>query len=423
MKIADAGYFIGNSHDEIDFFSNDYFLDHHLLRVKLSSLKYALEELVSIRSDEHISSRQIQLMDHWIDRKTNEVREFYRLKGDIIIIADISPEHYYAMGEYSDNYHKVDLLKIFITPEFYPTYYPHTGTTFTTSSTIDELVSKSQGKYHFTIETDVVIKPLASTIKTSNTIAFVTKIDNGRLLMLNDLEFDNVNTRNFEQWFLKQTQQILGLLNEDLEEIAHSAPDWINEIELEEQGKISTVLEKLVEARNKIDEQIVCQHELALKYDILKSILFTTGEFLEKGIAIAMEHLGITHIIPDNSETDLIIIEGGRYIAVEIKGVTGTASLKNSRQVEDWVNKTANQYDQEEVKGLLLINCYCHLPLKERTGILFPPNVVDFSKKRGHCLLTTISLLNMIRDFDKCVIDKEEILELINRADGVLDYV
>lgn len=160
-----------------------------------------------------------------------------------------------------------------------------------------------------------------------------------------------------------------------------------------------------------------------MKYEILKSILFTSGKFLETGISIAFEHLGINFLVPEGSLTDLIIREQEKYIAIEVKGVTGSASLKNSRQLEDWVNRTADQYDlDEEVKGLLIINAYNHLPVAERTGITFPPNVIEFSKKRNHCLMTTISLFNMIRDFDAKLLTKDKIIKLLINTDGVLNY-
>jgi hypothetical protein len=240
--------------------------------------------------------------------------------------------------------------------------------------------------------------------------------------MLHEAYFDTAEIPKFDKWFYEEIRQIFSQLNDDLTEIAGSTPDWVNEFKLDKQELIRNEISRLLEEKNSIETQIAKQEELQLHYSILKSTLFTSGKFLEKGITTMMIHLGIQHLIPAGSETDLIINEDDRYIAVEIKGVSGSASLKNSRQLEDWVNKTADQYDQEEVKGLLLINCYHTLPLDKRVDVIFPPNVIEFSQNRGHCLMTTTSLYHMVEDFDKGTLDKGQILELIRTTAGVLDY-
>jgi len=422
MKIADAGYFIGNGNDRIKFWSNDYFLDHGMLRIRLSVLKRELEEAANFDPRLQIDTRQIAIMKYWLDRKKNELREFYCLKGDIVIIADIRPMLIYRTDKSYEDYHKIDLLQLFTLGEFGFNYQPSEGVTFTPDSSIRELTSKAQSKYYFTIETDGNIKVLATTVKTLRPISFLSKIEKGRLLMLHHVSYDIHDIHDFDRWLFSEIVQIFSLANENLEEIALSSPDWIKDIKLEGQQRIAKELSVLREQKKQLEIQIETQDKFALNYEILKSILFTSGKFLEKGIDITLQHLDIHHIIPPGSETDLIIHENDQYIAVEIKGVTGSASLKNSRQLEDWVNKTALQYDVEEVKGLLLINCYHHLPLVERTGILFPPNVIEFSKARRHCLLTTRGLLNMVRDFDAGKLSKAQILDLILETAGVLNY-
>lgn len=422
MKIVDTGYFVGNGNDRIAFWSHQHFLDHNMLTVRLSGLLRDLENVVGFRRGERISQSQVSTMNAWIKKKKSELSQFYALGGDVVIIADTVPLIAYAIDYPSDKFYTLDLLFVLSAEAITFQYSRCEGSTLTADPSIRELLSKAASSYHFTFEASVEIKVLATTVKTHKTLAFLTKITTGRMLMFHEVYFDTPEIPDFDEWFFGQIRRILFQLNNDLAEIAGSAPEWVNDIKMEKQELINNEISWLSEEKKKIEAQIAQQEELHLNYSILKSILFTSGKFLEKGIATLMTHLGIQHLIPPGSETDLIINEDDQYIAVEIKGVTGSASLKNSRQLEDWVNKTADQYDQEEVKGLLLINCYHTLPLDKRVDIIFPPNVVEFSNKRGHCLMTTTSLFQMVQDFDKGKLDKNQVLKLIRITNGVLHY-
>ncbi|RYF97096.1 MAG: hypothetical protein EOO02_21215 [Chitinophagaceae bacterium] len=361
-------------------------------------------------------------MNAWIKKKKAELSQFYNLGGEVVIIADTIPLIAYEITFPSSRFYTIDLLWVLSAEAITFEYSRCEGTTLTADPSIRGLLSKADSNYHFTLNTTSEIKVLATTVKTCKAIAFLGKITKGRVLMLHQVYFDTKEIPDFDKWFYGQIRQIFSHLNDDLSEIVGSAPDWVNDIKLENQELMSNEIARLSEEKKNIEARIERQEALHLNYSILKSILFTSGKFLEKGIATVMTHLGIQHLVPPGSETDLIISEEDEYIAVEIKGVTGSASLKNSRQLEDWVNKTADQYDQEEVKGLLLLNCYHTLPLDQRVEIIFPPNVVDFSKKRGHCLMTTTSLFHMVKEFDSGKLDKKQILALIRTTEGVLDY-
>jgi hypothetical protein len=422
MKIIDAGYFIGNGNERIAFWSHQHFLDHSMLTVRLSVLLRDLENTVGFTRGERISQSQVNNMNSWIRKKKSELSQFYSLGGDVVIIADTVPLAAYEIAYPSDKFYTVDLLYVLSADAITFQYSRCEGTTLTADPSVRELLSKAASSYHFTLDASVDITVLVTTVKTHKTLSFLTKISNGRMLMLHEAYFDTPEIPDFDKWFYGQIRQILSHFNEDLSEIAGSAPDWVNNIKLEKQELVGNEIARLSEQKKNIEGQIARQEELHVNYSILKSILFTSGELLEKGIATVMTHLGIKYLVPPGSETDLIINENDQYIAVEIKGVTGSASLKNSRQLEDWVNKTADQYHQEEVKGLLLINCYHTLPLDQRVHVIFPPNVIDFSKNRGHCLMTTASLFHMIQDFDAGNLDKNQILELMMTTNGVLDY-
>lgn len=178
----------------------------------------------------------------------------------------------------------------------------------------------------------------------------------------------------------------------------------------------------LVTERNILDSKISFIENSLSEYSFLKSIIYTKGADLEIGVSKCLNHLGIRFTNPEGSNTDLIIEENENYFAIEIKGGVGSATKQHVRQLEEWVNSTASIHQVDEVKGVLIINTFHNIPIKDRNPINFPPNVIEFSEPRKHCLITTITLLNIINDFDNKVIDKQNILTLIKSTSGVLKY-
>lgn len=254
MSVVDAGYFLGNTYSRIKFWSNDYFLDHQILRVTISSLQNELENTLRINPSNLITFSQDRAIEQWMEKKRAEVDEFYRLKGDIVIIMNQWPIVRYRNDRSNET--TIDFLEIFCGSELEIECFPNVGSTLIAKPTFQALLAKSQAKYHHTLKTNVNVLALATTVKTTNLISFVTKIGNGRLLLLNDLDFNINGIPNFDEWFMSEIGQIFGLLNEDLEEIAQSAPEWVRSVELEAHKKIETKLELLTNKKLEIESEI-----------------------------------------------------------------------------------------------------------------------------------------------------------------------
>ena len=107
---------------------------------------------------------------------------------------------------------------------------------------------------------------------------------------------------------------------------------------------------------------------------------------------------------------------------IEIKGLKGSGAKNNVRQLENWVNNYS-MTKNEEAKGLLIINTFKTLPIEERTALSFPPDMVNFSIQRNHCLILTLDLVNLYIDFEENLITIDEIALLLNACVGVLKYV
>jgi hypothetical protein len=139
-------------------------------------------------------------------------------------------------------------------------------------------------------------------------------------------------------------------------------------------------------------------------------------------IAKYLQLIGFAVEKPEGNDVDLII-EFKEFVAVlEIKGVKGSGAKSNVRQLENWVNNYS-MANKKDAKGILIINTYKTLPLNQRKEISFPPDMVNFSIAREHCLLLTTDLLNIYLDFEQGYIIIDEITALLNECVGVLNYV
>jgi|GEM_PF-1833617 len=423
MDIKEVGYFSPNSSDSINFFSHDYFIDSNVLLVRLSMLKAGLESTCSFLHSGMVNNEEA-ILDYWLKRKADEVLEFYKHNGQVIIIADIKPIIYYSF-QYFDKKKEVNLLKIFTSSEVNFNIKMVAGEKFINNSILGELFAKAKSGFEFVFSNlDNKVKILSTTVKTKESISFLTKILNGKLLVLNKIDFDHeVRKRpDFFLWFIDHANTIFGLLSDDLQSIIEESPSWLKDHTFKEEEKLKIVSVSLKKQMDELENRILINSESIYNYNVFKSVLYTSGKHLEIGVGKCLEKLTIKHFFPSGFETDLVINDGEVLIAIEIKGVSGSASLRNSRQLEDWVNRISEKYDREDVKGLLIINSYNNIPVKERNEINFPPNVIEFSRARKHCLMTTITLLKLISDFDDKIINKNDILELIQNTQGELKY-
>lgn len=198
-------------------------------------------------------------------------------------------------------------------------------------------------------------------------------------------------------------------------------PDWISDyhigkesIELQNLNKFSM---QLLDIKKSIDGiQSTLKH-----YSNIKSLLYLDGTPLELTVKNFLEKIGFVVEKPLGYDVD-IIIKHDEFIGVlEIKGVKGSAAKSHVRQLENWVNNYSITNNQD-AKGILIINAYKYLPVNERVEISFPPDMVTFSIQRDHCLLLTVDLVNIYIDFEEKLININEIIILLKGCVGVLNY-
>lgn len=199
-------------------------------------------------------------------------------------------------------------------------------------------------------------------------------------------------TREISKNFLEALQDLIKKLQ--MEQGDFSLPSWTDQYQLpEEKDQIKNLFEQESKLKELIDV-ISREKEKLNKLKEYKLLFSGTGKSLELVVKKIFEEIGFTVKEGKIGRDDLILNYKGKIAVAEIKGLTKSASEANAAQLEKWVMEYLTE-NSIHPKGILIINTYNNLPLKDRKKEDFPHQMLKFSGNREHCLVTTIQLLGL----------------------------
>jgi hypothetical protein len=86
--------------------------------------------------------------------------------------------------------------------------------------------------------------------------------------------------------------------------------------------------------------------------------------------------------------------------------------------LEKWVSEYFSTYGVQP-KGILIVNPFKDVPLKDRTESPFPDQMIGYSQRREHCLITTLQLLGIYFDILQNPAKKDELIKTIFATQGI----
>lgn len=264
-------------------------------------------------------------------------------------------------------------------------------------------------------ETDVVIPG------TSNAVAMHMKYGKGNIVFIprpyeEEEYIDDNDAKEKPLYFLKQILALDEKLNSRSQ--YSELPNWAKNILLFDEKKyvekneaIDKKIEKLIEEKNKNSKVL---NEIS-EY---KQLLTGTGSSLENIVRKVLLELDFQLEEVEANRTDII----GKYkeisVVFEIKGLTKSAGERNAAQLEKWIS----EYHVEtgiKPKGVLLVNAFRNKPLRERTELVFPKQMLDYSISREHCLISTVQFLCLFIECKKNKKNKDKIIKEFLNTIGV----
>lgn len=420
MKAIQVGQTFPNV-NVISFLSDIYILDYDLIIIDLTVL---MKEFSDYIVSNRINFEKHQQFINILDNKRVSIQEFYKHGGNVIVIANKYPEfqYSYVKPQSGETKFNVPTLNLFAAEKITTT--SQKGSIVEISLIIEPLIETCNFNYHVLFSDVNQGKPLFWTKKIKETVGFYSVIDKGIFVCLPSFSYKNVATNTLDATKKVVLEKLIEIVSkirqsstkEDLDE-----PDWVINFHI---GKESTERQNLNKLSTQLQElqKSIDTTEVTLKhYTNIKSLLYLDGTPLELTICDYLEKLGFTIEKPSGYDVDLIINHDEFTGVLEVKGVKGSAAKSHVRQLENWVNNYSITNNQD-AKGILIINTYKHLSVNERVEISFPPDMVAFSIQRDHCLLLTIDLVNIYIDFEENLIDINEITLLLKGCVGVLKY-
>lgn len=177
---------------------------------------------------------------------------------------------------------------------------------------------------------------------------------------------------------------------------APTQPDWARDMQFPEDYPREAERQKLESELQSIVAQIEEVRSQAEKDAAWKQLITASGPALEQIVADAFVILGFEDLGQVRGRRDLRIKLGDSYAVVEVKGVGKSASEAHAAQLEKWVSEALIDHDTHH-KGILVVNAWKDIPLRDRDQATFPDQMLRYSTTREHCLLSGFELLAAVR--------------------------
>ena len=189
-------------------------------------------------------------------------------------------------------------------------------------------------------------------------------------------------------------------------------PIWLNTMLLPSETEKS---KQLSELRSELD----AKSEEYLNYTKSKKILYTTGDALSKSVFDVLLSIGFTSTYAEHKGQHDIEIKYKEFTGIiEVKGLSGYASVDDVRQLLDWYIDSLKT--DRCVKGIFIVNHYRNIEPSERKEP-FSASAVNLAENNKFCLMTTFDLFTIYCDYLSSRIDINGIYELINNTNGILN--
>jgi hypothetical protein len=198
-------------------------------------------------------------------------------------------------------------------------------------------------------------------------------------------------------------------------------PSWAHEFRTVQERNAAAEIDTLQAEAARIQTEIA-RHQLGLDDAArLKQLIAGSGHGFAKAAASALGELGFSVIEGQHPRADLVVSDGSRMAAVELKGVEGPIAEKYLRQLWAWMAEIDNilsmppkdrikeQTDYAaaiaklgtpmgnlDCKGLLIVGTFRMIPLDQRSEPDLPDPVQKRLGSTDVCILTGLQLLGLV---------------------------
>lgn len=193
-------------------------------------------------------------------------------------------------------------------------------------------------------------------------------------------------------------------------------PEWAAKLRFPTEVERLEDLERLEASMSEVLGKIDVLKAAQAEDEQWKRLVFASGDALEREVQRAFSLFGFSVEDRQIGRSDLRATWNGALAVIEVKGVSKSAGERNAAQLEKWVSDEVAE--GRSAKGILVVNAWRDRPIEDRTQHAFPDQMLPYSEQRGHCLVTGLQLLVMVRT---CLTDPtrcEEVAQTLMEAVG-----
>lgn len=248
-----------------------------------------------------------------------------------------------------------------------------------------------------------------------------------------------VNDLDLCHWLAGSAKQVVSKSREPL-------PAWVGNILLPDEFNATTTIIGLRKQITELESKIAAQHVFIDEAQDLKALIAGTDKQAEEAVRKVLRQLQVEASAEVGSRADTVALWNGIPLAIEVKGVEGTAREAYVSQVRTWMadvdhamhciqdqsldrDDVCNLYIEKlktigvdeghipanECRGLLVVVNHNKHPLEQRAKLDHPfPDAVDKSLVRSGIVgITGVQLLLLFLQARKDQAKERELLELL----------
>lgn len=419
MKIGVIGEYVEiEGIKNIGFSSSMSLLDFDIILLDFNSILWEYKVEKTFRGLTSLSDDSSVKLIHDCERRKKEILELLKIGRSIVVYTPKPTKCYVDSGkrEYSGtgkNRHTTRMVDLWNLIDILP---------------IKVLTEEAQGNSIEYLENDIfkefwemnkefleynayfeenIGNPIFKIRSTNKVIGTYVTYEKGNLVFIPRFLDEHEDLDNENNFFASITSLISKL---QVDSGKYTLPEWSEQYVLPNEDKIENEVKELEQTLFRLEEKIILSKKRLEKVRELKLLITGTGRALELKVRQAFEELGfiVSEGLPGRD--DLILKLDDKIAVVEVKGVKKSAAEKHAAQLEKWVSE---YYSNKNImpKGILVVNAFKDLPLNERCEDEFPNQMLSYSTKREHCLITGNQLLELVllnrkhKDFNTDIID------------------
>lgn len=198
-------------------------------------------------------------------------------------------------------------------------------------------------------------------------------------------------------------------------------PEWAQSLTVAGQKAIE---DKISELGTKIESLSRQKQSLEEDRQNLRrwiEVLYKSDKPLEKSIKHLLREIGFMVNEPKEPNKVEFYVSSKNYnFVVEVKSTKKESlDMKGLRQVINWQMDKMGE-SNEKYKALLIASNQYHLPLEKRSKTILPPNLIDFAKQYGICVLPVTTLFYVSQLISEGEYTIKEFADLLCKTDGII---